>query len=584
MLIGYEIVNVHNDAHGITRPFYKLLFPANERSILHRWKSPHSTVHLRNCNLCHYFVQNKSSPSFIQSLYSTENSKQILRFILSSGIFLAFELQNNYAFNIFDTSLDTIFEARIITCFYRIKNGNSVHQDIYWDLFIDHLSLHLYVSSSVLRQLMSSTYTGTILAFCLNHKTKNSLSKVHNDLYLPRKTTVILTINKETLHEQFDYNNNVMELQKPTLSSNNLSFHPSPLHVGNGILLSNQNDDFNKEENNKIIKLHKKKKNRLHQCKMIVICNKKELEDVVNHKSSKLFLNFVSVSKKDEQNSKICNHNLLDLNFHNQSSDDYAILLIAANPKRSSDMSKYPNFNKEIAASIKEIRNPNMKSTDGKKHNRSFGEYYGFGIINKYKIDVGLSFGLFESKKKENEIINKSVSNMMREQFLFLIDRLNKILKHSFESGNQQIDSIVNYGRLSTYNQKFIDTTDSSHFLCDNCFSMWLCHNARTEQFHQEVDVSYTLIGIPIKIDKCNERKDHNCSYKFQFRWNLIENINCKGIDIGLFDGMVLYYNGIGLFHRQVPCSMNYLHNSFWNLSIYHNYRLFNSISKSLSR
>ena len=584
MIVGYEIVHICNTVWDTTKSFYKLLFPSNELSVLHRWNSPHDSLDLQICDPDEYFVQNTLSPSFIQSLQTTQNSTLIMEYLFINKIFKEFEVKYNYAFNIFDLNLCTVFEARIITCFYKGNINNCIQPDIFWDLFIDHLNVHIYVSSNVLRRLMSSTYVGTILGFYINHKLRNSISNIHNELYTPRKTTIILTIDKNTLNKQFNYDNNVLELQKPSLVSNNLTFHHTPLHIGNGIILSQQSTNFEDDKDNKIIKLHKKKKNRLYQCRMIIICNKKELSAVVNHPSSKLHLNFISISEKTITNPTAKLMNVLDNNFQSQQSDEYAILLIAANPKRSSNVNKYPLFDENIAESIKEIRHPNVKSNDGKKHNKSYGKYFGFGIINKYKIDLGISFGEFESQKCNNDYVKNQISDMMQEQFSFFITRLNSIVKHSFESGNEQIDSLINYGRLSTFNQKFIDETDEKKFICDKCFSTWLCQNARTEEFHQEVDSSYTLIGVPIKNNGNMQKPMESSRYKFQFRWNHIEENYTCGFDIGLYDGTVLYYNGITLFHRQVPCSPENIKQSFWNLSIYHNYRLYNSISKSINR
>ena len=38
---------------------------------------------------------------------------------------------------------------------------------------------------------------------------------------------------------------------------------------------------------------------------------------------------------------------------------------------------------------------------DGKKHFKSMGKYFGFGIVAKYKTEDNLSFGAFAPKKGE---------------------------------------------------------------------------------------------------------------------------------------------------------------------------------------
>ena len=280
------------------------------------------------------------------------------------------------------------------------------------------------------------------------------------------------------------------------------------------------------------------------------------------------------------------NENVLDSNFQQHTIDEYVILLIATNPKKNSDTSKYPNFNINTTNTIQQIRNPNVTSTDNQKHIQSYGKYYGFGIINKYRIDHGISFGKFEGYKLQEENENNVlIKENIKSQFTFMKKRLNSVFKGNIncaDCGNEQISLLIHFGRLSCINPKFNIDTNTSNFLFDKCFSIWLCKDAQTEVFHQELDASYTLIGIPMNFD--SKDSESQCSYKFQFRWNSIDSNQFNGIDIGLFEGMVLYYNGFGLFHRQVPCSNYFEKKTFWILSMYHNYRLFNSISKTINR
>ena len=128
----------------------------------------------------------------------------------------------------------------------------------------------------------------------------------------------------------------------------------------------------------------------------MIICNKSELENTVNHPGSKFHLNFISVSEQNSNSSDTKTNSVLDHNFQYQRKDDNVILLIATNPKKSLDTSKYPKFNLDELENIHKFRNPNMNLSNGKKHHKSSGKFFGFGIINKYKIDLGISFGQFE--------------------------------------------------------------------------------------------------------------------------------------------------------------------------------------------
>ena len=122
-----------------------------------------------------------------------------------------------------------------------------------------------------------------------------------------------------------------------------------------------------------------------------------------------------------------------------------------------------------------------------------------------------------------------------------------------------------------------------------NMLSGWFCNNARTSDFHQESDSSYTAICVPFFDDELLKELD---SFKFQFSWNR-SNSFAHGFDVLLEPGCVLYYNGRLIFHRQVPIEVNQLQPvqvlpkkeyRFLNLSMYHNEKLRNHILLSLKR
>ena len=58
------------------------------------------------------------------------------------------------------------------------------------------------------------------------------------DIIQPQKSTTFITINKATLHDKFEYNNNALVLKGPKLKSNKLIFDMDPLQIGSNIVLS----------------------------------------------------------------------------------------------------------------------------------------------------------------------------------------------------------------------------------------------------------------------------------------------------------------------------------------------------------
>ena len=147
---------------------------------------------------------------------------------------------------------------------------------------------------------------------------------------------------------------------------------------------------------------------------------------------------------------------------------------------------------------------------------------------------------------------------------------------------NKLINSLIAFGRKNTNNNKFIVSSQKEKFGNQKFCSIWLCEIARTELFHQELDASHTMITVPY-LSKDTKQKS-TCEYMFQFRWSNIDGCLIKGLNIRYKQGVSLYYNGYGLYHRQVPNETNFNSSVFWNMSMYHNKRLFHSINMSINR
>ena len=104
------------------------------------------------------------------------------------------------------------------------------------------------------------------------------------------------------------------------------------------------------------------------------------------------------------------------------------------------------------------------------------------------------------------------------------------------------------------------------------CFA---CKNARTGEIHIERDCSYTLIAVPFHDHTIPQAID----YCFEFVFNEISKLQVR-----LESGVILYYNGFGILHRQMKCGPTLQNNVFWNLSTYSNKALYECILKSFRR
>ena len=69
----------------------------------------------------------------------------------------------------------------------------------------------------------------------------------------------------------------------------------------------------------------------------------------------------------------------------------------------------YPYFGDKIVNSNDSLKHANVISEQGKKHNKSYGKYFDFGIVNKYRIQDGLSFGKFQGKKINNQFLEEDI-------------------------------------------------------------------------------------------------------------------------------------------------------------------------------
>ena len=237
MMSNYYSIDIRNknDCHYET--YWKLMVPENTKTILHRWNPPCPIVYtIEDCDISDYFI-NSENTTFINTLKSKKNSEMIIQYCLNNKYFKLIDFKFNNAYDILDLSYGCVFEARIITCFF-IDNEKSMN-NIYWDLFLDHLNVHLYVSTNLLVKLMKLRFSRKIISMNLRAKMHPEIQQIPQ-LKRKKKSTTFVTMNETTLEKHFNYENNVLELKDPKILNNNLIFAIHPKHVGNGIVLSKQ--------------------------------------------------------------------------------------------------------------------------------------------------------------------------------------------------------------------------------------------------------------------------------------------------------------------------------------------------------
>lgn len=97
-------------------------------------------------------------------------------------------------------------------------------------------------------------------------------------------------------------------------------------------------------------------------------------------------------------------------------SDDYVILMIAShNPSKVNEDSLW---NKHFVMGIKNHFNTTMTG-DGKKHHKSVGDYFGFGITAKYSTTNGQSYGVMANKKSSDMSLHTKYLDILKNDISF---------------------------------------------------------------------------------------------------------------------------------------------------------------------
>ena len=382
---------------------------------------------------------------------------------------------------------------------------------------------------------------------------------------------MFLTINNATLESNFNYEEYGIMLENPTVVKKQLVFHQNPSHIGTKLILSRQPKNFKDEFKSNNLSDENEKEGFKMNSDVVILCSKDQLLHTIKSNSLPTTIKLISISNPSNASTDC---------------DTYVILLIVAckvnSEKEKIIIEKNNTLNNNTIKLMKLWKKPNLNSSNGKKHNNTYGKYYGFGLINKYNIQDGLSFGEFDLWQTQSNEHKNKLKKLVCNMFNNVSSVMNLKLPALLRTGNDFINSMIAFGTYNTTNKKFHEFSHPFDSMSKSYYSLWICENARTESFHQECDASYTLIGVP-KLDGCISDNE-SIKYKFQFRWNNIEDEGTKGINIPLKQGICLYYNGFGLFHRQVPNNKDYEKSTFWNISMYHNNRLFNCINMSVKR
>ena len=119
---------------------------------------------------------------------------------------------------------------------------------------------------------------------------------------------------------------------------------------------------------------------------------------------------------------------------------------------------------------------------------------------------------------------------------------------------------------------------------CISC-SNWICWNAETKHFHQEMDSSYTFISVPYwhpDYYKPFMRSYNKGKANFIFKWTSKDSpeSETRYLPLEMSDGMSVLFSGFGCYHRQHLTNDG----TFWNFASYQNKQFYDKLRMSIIR
>ena len=163
-------------------------------------------------------------------------------------------------------------------------------------------------------------------------------------------------------------------------------------------------------------------------------------------------------------------------------------------------------------------------------------------------------------------------------------DDIRRFMEISIESMNthfaplrKSISPLVS--KLHVHIDAFVDKDKKDRKITEYGFLNFnLCLNAQTAEMHTECDASYTIISVPVQLEKKVNLAKKN---KGKFELNINEELT---FIIPMDIGTCFTYSGFLLTHRQQIYMLTDQANPFFNIVSYNSKRLFENILQSFRR
>ena len=300
--------------------------------------------------------------------------------------------------------------------------------------------------------------------------------------------------------------------------------------------------------------------------------------------------NFLSITT--EIDSTLRNDNMICLLGDSVPNSSNMVLLFLATYNK--DVPKKSNLKKNASLFRQNRFNINGNGTSG-NHFGSSGESYGIGFVPKYRQNkFGLTFGQYAEKKRKTDHV-ETYGKMNQVMLEYLHEA--KTLPCSIISRIDEKMMVFNTATRRFLSSVFTDVTLEKLRKKDTGIEPFMSSqiniNVTTLIPHTELDVSSTLIYIPVQTTK-----NHEMEYGFEIKFNHFTSMTIK-----LIEGTTLLYSAYMVTHRQIklnqtspkstPTETNmYINKSqaskskeeFINISTYYSTRLYSHIKTSVQR
>ena len=274
--------------------------------------------------------------------------------------------------------------------------------------------------------------------------------------------------------------------------------------------------------------------------------------------------------------------------------DEAFVLIVCCSNCHDKTKTKESLWTPEFANLVSKAMKKNLVATETtrKKHHGSSGKYYGFGLISKYAINNNhLSIDEFAGNSVSNLAV-RPVIDILKKDIAYMISRHASVLPLGVYCACLLISSMIHFASMCP--EKCADIIDlvnkseiNNHHIC---ISNWICEDAKTLEFHQEFDSSYTFLCVPFwdktKFQDPNNKKARQShlpkkgNANFLFKWSSHKHEDIF-LPIEMTDGISILFSGFGCYHRQHRTDSDGI---FWNYGTYLNRSFYHKLRCSVAR